>query len=289
MTFRRQLPVFALLVAAVAAALAWAWRSRAEAARAARAETDARLAAAAGQEAAVRQKVAAPAPGSRPADAAPPATAFFQRLQNDPAFQNLYLAGVRARTSIRYRAFFSAQKLSPDQIRQFLDIEVKRQAAMLDLRAIEQQRGISSADPVIRQMQEQILGSYRDAQAALFGPGFSRQRSQYLRNVIYQDVLGNLAGTAALGGEPLAPAQITQLQGISSAAVAPDSNPLDTAAAWNAIMSQAGNILSPAQRELLATADFNSGGYGGLFQDKLSQLITQRADEDAAAGKDSAP
>jgi len=288
MSARRRVQWSALLVAVVATALAWFWRRQATAAREALAAVQPQIAAAHGREEALRRREAElarlpPALPGRPhaaAKAAPNQKSFFQRLQDDPAAQKRFLALQRAVASLRFREFFEAQKLSPDQIRQFLDNEMRREEAMLDLNNIRQTQGLAASDPAIAQLRRQAQEEYQTGLANVLGPDGLAQYAAYMsRDESVQSTLGSLAGIAAIAGVPLDPGQLKRLGEVVAAA--PTNGSGDTLAA---IIAQAGDFLSPAQIDILSNGNRNGATWVGLFQQRLATVVSQALDKDAAAG-----
>jgi hypothetical protein len=213
-------------------------------------------------------------------------------IANDPKAEVLMLRWQRAVVLLEYGPFFRAHGLSPDQIQKFQDNWVRRIEQNIDLAAAAR-----AQDPAGRQainkLQAQGKADYESAQQEVLGLDRWRQIQEYERTeVVRNTVVLGLAGGAALAGVPLTAQQGDQLwqAALNSASHDPNVKGQDLVATidWDALDTQARQILSPAQLALFTTTAYPSGfSPRGKYQ--LDAVIRRALQADAAASTAKGP
>lgn len=173
-------------------------------------------------------------------------------LLNDPALQAIWLAARQARLSRSYGLLYQQLRLSPDQIE-------KLQAAMMQLEEQTMDLGgiAGKQDPAdraaIAALRKKAHEEFEAVLRNVLGDDGTRQLREYERVGMVRNVIGTVAGTAAIEGIPLTPAQAEQLTSFVATATKRYSSggPADvTTVNWETVDAQMQPVLSPEQFEI---------------------------------------
>jgi len=230
--------------------------------------------------AAVAAQLAVKAP-PHPAPVPSPA----ELLQKDPKVQVLWLAARRATNAATYGPFFRALGLTDEQVRRFQDIALKREEDELDLSAIAKTQQLAASDPSIAGMREQADAQFAAARRELLGPDGYGKLQDFERTLPMRDLVGGIAGTAALAGIPLTPAQadaMTQALANANLSYRTGATASPTRVDWAAADRAVQAILTPAQFTLYQSVE-PEGGMGRRFGGIMSDAIEKAEKADAVA------
>jgi hypothetical protein len=187
-------------------------------------------------------------------------------LEKSPELQARYLAAKRRDLGVSYGPFVVELGLSPDQAGRFLEIKLAAVENTMDLNSATRARGMTESDPAVqamrRQSEETMLAEERD----LLGEAGYQRLVEFERTLSSRDYVGGIAASLVFSGDPISPAQASQLTQIlaeasetyrnGARALGPSPNldepmrtrqpgrePIDSSQA----LAQARAVLSPAQ------------------------------------------
>ena len=177
------------------------------------------------------------------------------------------LAVFRATLGQRYRQFYRALGLSPQQIGVFENLLTARQEEIIDLNAVASADG-PDARPEVEEIRRQEDDDFRAAQFALLGDGGYRQLQEFNRMLPVWNVVAGIE-VPVFPRVPLSPAQTQQLTAALTGASDSYKNggvaTLDSID-WNTALAKAQGFLSAEQMEGLKSI---------MNRIKLLQLGTQ--------------
>lgn len=228
---------------------------------------------------------------SKAAPVAPQRPWIPERLQNEPAFQALWLANQRAGLAKRYGPFFRSLGLSPAQGEEFRDIAAKREEQIMDIESVMRSQGFAEGDANVTTLRHQAEAEYRSAQQALLGEAGYQQLQDYERTSgIRETIAGLVGGAVVVARDPFTPAQAAQLVEAlaNTSAHYRQGGPVDgDEIDWDAIDEQARSILTASQFDYFKTAEPLTS-VGGRFQSRLYQSFRRAKAADQASSINSA-
>lgn len=175
------------------------------------------------------------------------AAAIFQ----DPALEPLRLASQRAGIRLRYAVFFQIHPLAPSQIRNLEDLVVERDRQVSDLDELTRSRSAGVDDPAVSRLRKKIDDDFQRGLSGQLGTSLAIEFTEFERTLPVRDVVDKLAGALALQGDPLTPAQATQLTSTLAEASpkyqeggAADPNDVD----WPVALNASSQVLTPPQQ-----------------------------------------
>ena len=196
-------------------------------------------------------------------------------MASDSKLAALSLAVFRATLGQKYRQFYRALGLSPQQIGAFENLLTARQEETIDVNAVASADG-PDARPEIDEVRRQEDDDFRAAQIALLGEAGYHQLQEFNRALPVWNLV-NVIETPPFPQDSLSPAQTQQLATILTGASGNFENggvaTLDSID-WNTALAQAQGFLSAEQMEGLKRL---------VNQLKLLQLGAQFSRRDAGA------
>lgn len=180
---------------------------------------------------------AVPSPSDdKGADATPPARAPWNRngrpdfaaIMDRPEVQRLMAVQRKAELDSRYSALFRQLNLTPEQLDAFKNLLVEKSTAMLDVRTVAREQGISPrTDP------DTYLKLVTDAQAQIddnirsqLGDAAFSQYKDYEQTLPQRNLVTQLEQRLSYSSTPLSPAQSTQMVAILAATSPAPSGPV---------------------------------------------------------------
>lgn len=209
-------------------------------------------------------------------------------LRNDPSLQVLNLAAQSAVRRMMYRPLMERLPLRPEQVSAFEEILQRREEQMMDLRHSALEQGLAVDDAKLAPLWTEIHRQADDALRALLGQdGFGAFRD-YERGAALREVVGAVAGAAALAGAALTRQQAEALFEVCAASSesyrrgeAATPQMLD----WDAVDVAAARHLSPARMRILQSVEaMGARGMGGRHLPRLNFLIHQAQEREAKTG-----
>jgi hypothetical protein len=171
-------------------------------------------------------------------------------LRSNPRLQALYFENLGAQQRNNSAPLYHALGLSPEQILQMDDINLRAAERRMDLRWAAEAQGTSLADPAYLALQRQVTEQAKADTGNVLGEAGAQQLQALLRAAPVNYVVGQVGAAVAQTATPLSAdqaAQLTQLlanasgdyQGGRAAALA--------SVDWNAALSQAQGLVSAPQ------------------------------------------
>lgn len=211
---------------------------------------------------------------------------ILEMIRDDPEAEALYLESQRAQLSSMYGPLIRSLDLSTEGAAKFQAHQLQRRETMMDLNDALRTQGAASATAVA-QLRADAEKRYADAQRELLGDEGYRAMQDYERTASFREVVGMVAGMAAIEHVPLSPEQADAL--VRAAADASSNyraggSLVIVALDWAAVETRAREILSPAQFDIFQNMD-PGPTRGGIQQSRLysSVDLAKRSETQAPA------
>lgn len=193
----------------------------------------------------VGQRTAGVAP--KPAAARPDTAAS---LEANPGLRALFRKGFQADLAARYRPFYDAARLSPEQIRKFEQLMTEAEEVKMDFQITAKAQGFTPADPALGKLRAQGEAELKAAATEILGDEGYRQLLQFKRAEPLEVAVNDLAMLVAQSPTPLSAAQagqlLTTMANASSSYRAGDRAEL-ASVDWPQALASAQSFLAPAQ------------------------------------------
>jgi hypothetical protein len=204
-------------------------------------------------------------PPSPQATSAASAQAVMKKLAEErehasrPVAQLWELAGQRSKFTLANLPFFDRLKLSPTQVEQCVEIELKRFQTSLDMKPLFNQGLLAGRDdPIAAKLSGDARAEAEAAYRELLGESGYQQFQEFRRTDVARTIVGGIAGVAVVSGAPYTRPQIDQLvQAIADS----DSRYLGGqdvqwhTVDWNIADAKLRPLMTDAQWTLFKTAD----------------------------------
>lgn len=210
-------------------------------------------------------------------------SAALSREESKAALDEVeYLAQERVRFANVYRPFFAKQRLSREQIEQFIAIGLKRFERVRDLNS---QTIMLRDDPVLENLRQQAEVEEDAAYRILLGEAAYQRLHDYERTIMARDHIGGFAADAVLAGVSLTAAQLEAMVEI----VGGNSHTFQgghykswnaAAADWAMLDLQLRPLMSEAQWAFYQRTAQTKGSYRLNY--KFEAAIRQAAETDVA-------
>lgn len=206
-----------------------------------------------------------------------------------PATQRLQLEERRAGLRPDYRQFFEKLRLSPAQIERFVEINLKRFAADMDISALVKQGVVAGSDPAVATLRADVKAEQDTAYRELLGESGFQQLEEEWRTEVAKGLVKGFAGMAVLEGVPFTAAQLQQLVQIVANAdssyraggrVSYSMATID----WDLVDAQVRPLMSEAQWVLFNNSANLWAGYNWAYS-RCRSAIEKAAQADTAALK----
>jgi hypothetical protein len=151
----------------------------------------------------------APKPAAEPKAATRPDTATL--LEANPGLRALFRKSFQAELAVRYRPFYDAARLSPEQIRKFEQLMTEAEEVKVDFQTTAQAQGFTASDPALGSLRAQGEAELKAAQTEVLGADGYQQLLQFRRIEPLEVVVNDLATLVVRSPTPLSTAQAEQL------------------------------------------------------------------------------
>lgn len=205
-------------------------------------------------------------------------------LEKSPELQARYLVAKRRDLGVAYGPFVAELGLPPDQAGRFLEIKLAAVEDTMDLNSTTRARNLPESDPAVQAMRRQSEEMMHAAERDLLGEAGYQRLLEFERMLPARDYVGGIAASLVLSGDPISPAQASQLTQILAEASAtyrngaqalgplpnldesmrlrqPARQPIDSVQA----LTQARSVLSPTQYAALEADLLRYGTIVDLF------------------------
>lgn len=218
----------------------------------------------------------------------PPAPRKMSEItSSDPKLEVLELQRQRLALHGDYGYFIHAARLSPEQIRKWEELWVKRSERWMDLASAGRAQDDAGRQTVAA-LQQRSTNEYHIAMAELLGADGHRRLLDYERTIPLRNIVVNgLAGVAALEGFPLTDQQGEQLMqaliasgGADVGGKAQDLTGID----WTAVEEQARRILSAEQFALYKNSA-PATSFSSRWEAQLQATIRRAREADAVTAE----
>ncbi len=132
-------------------------------------------------------------------------------LEKNPQLQSRYLTVKRRDLGVAYGPFVAESGLPPDQASRLLDIKLAEAENAMDLNSITRARGLAESDPAVQAMRRQSEETMQAAERDLLGEAGYQRLVEFERTLPARDYVGGIAASLVFSGDPLSPAQASQL------------------------------------------------------------------------------
>ena len=155
------------------------------------------------------QTNAAPEPAAEPKAATRPDTAAS--LEANPGLRALFRKSFQAELALRYRPFYDAARISPEQIRKFEQLMTEAEEVKMDFQTTARAQGFTTSDPALETLRAQGGAELKAAQTEVLGENGYQQLQQFRRIEPLEVAVNDLATLVARSPTPLSTAQAEQL------------------------------------------------------------------------------
>lgn len=213
---------------------------------------------------------------------------FWERMANDPDFQNRYVAFQRQEKLDLYRPFFRARNLSTEQIERLGDAWARSAMASFDLLAVRKNQRLSHNDSVMMKLsQEASAGALAEETAVLGEAGVAKLR-QWEKTIMTRSIVSGFAGRAVLANAPVDLDQVEKLVAImeGSGPGAKTGRYSQERVDWGIASEAARDVLTPVQHGLFAV-EMERQRTRGEFRRAISEARRSQAEarmKDQASG-----
>ncbi|HUR58362.1 MAG TPA: sigma-70 family RNA polymerase sigma factor [Opitutaceae bacterium] len=185
--------------------------------------------------------------------------ALYNARATNPDMQRLTLQAERASFALRFGPLYSRLNLSPEQVARFEQRLTAASETSLDLMAASVAKGLSPQDPAVQRLGADEKSKFEADVRQLLGEAGFREYQNYERSQPARESVSQLLGNLTAIGAPLTADQMNQLTQIvanHSPAYQQGARVKGTAAdvRWNEVVTDAQNLLSPAQLGVLRAA-----------------------------------
>lgn len=176
-------------------------------------------------------------------------------IAENPRIRSMAVQAYVSQRRLDFAGLFKRLGLAEAQRLKFDEIQAQHEQGLLDLAAGAAKQGIDAGDPGLADLKAELART-RDGQLqSLFGPSFGAygdaEAAMDARRRVNQLLQQNLQGPGAL--EPATADRLTAIVASHrTEGRQPDADP--TGYDWEAILGQAGSILSPAQMDGMRTS-----------------------------------
>jgi hypothetical protein len=132
-------------------------------------------------------------------------------LEKSPDLQARYLVAKRRDLGVSYGPFVAELGLPPDQAGRFLEIKLAAVENTMDLNSTTRSRGMTESDPAVQAMRRQSEETMQAAERDLLGEAGYQRLVEFERTLPARDYVGGIAASLVFSGDPLSPAQASQL------------------------------------------------------------------------------
>ena len=176
-------------------------------------------------------------------------------LRQNPELQALELTAKRQALELNYAPLFRTLKLSPQQVAQFCDHLMRREAAKSDLQAAAE--ALPEHDVAVYRLQERAEKEHEKAQIALLGDSGTQQTVEFERTLRVREGVAALASTATLASVPFTAEQSDRLlRTLLAATPRRSDNTWDfDRIDWVKVSEDARTFLSPAQWRIVTSVE----------------------------------
>lgn len=213
------------------------------------------------------KKQAALAGSAKPGTARPPNLVAV--LEAHPELRGLFRQNFRAKMRQNYQPFYNAARLTSEQRQKFEDLMLDNEEQKMDLQATAQMQGLTTADPAIAKMRQQMDEKLQSAQTELLGAAGCQQLQDFKRVEPQNKFVSDIVSQVALTSSPFTVAQREQLLNVLATSVRDDAggsaNAKDNSTSsvlntllilskttdWPRVMAQVQIFLSPTQLSAL--------------------------------------
>ena len=205
-----------------------------------------------------------------------------QEIEKDPKPQIRRLAARRLALTTIYRPLFRSLGLSSAQSEKFLDLTLKGEERQMDLSAVMRSQGLSEDDPMVIKLRADSDAELQTAQRELLGEAGYRQAQDYGRTSVVRELVGGLAGAAAVAGVPINAPQAEQLTytlANASSRYRSGGSAEVAEIEWDKIDPLARAILSESQLTLFKTVEPPGTAY---YRKRFDDIYNQATKADAA-------
>lgn len=205
-------------------------------------------------------------------------------LEKSPELQARYLVVKRRDLGVSYGPFVTELGLPPDQAGRFIEIKLAAVENTMDLNSTARERDLTESDPAVQAMRRQSEETMQSAERDLLGDTGYQRLIEFERTLPSRDYVAGIAASLVLSGDPISPAQASQLTQIlaeasetyrnGAQALGPSPNldepmrlrqparqPIDSVQA----LTQARGVLSPTQYAALEADLLRYGTIVDLF------------------------
>jgi hypothetical protein len=178
---------------------------------------------------------------------------FFERMENDPVFQNHYMALQRAERLDLFRPFFREKNLSPEQVERLGDAWARSQVAAFDLRAAGKKHRLSHRDPAVMKLSSDANADLHAEEVAVIGEAGAAQMRQWEKTLSVRSVMSSFAGKSVLAGVSIDRDQMEALVRLCVGSPGAKTGRYSRALIdWEAVSAGAGDVLTTEQHALFA-------------------------------------
>lgn len=200
-----------------------------------------------------------------------------------PKGQLVDLAWRRANVGEANAAFYRSAGWSPERVRAYEDILMKREEGVADLQAVAAERGSSMEHPDFQKLSGALYLDYEKSARELLGGEDYTKLVNFGRTVSVRDLVGSVAGAALVEGVPLSAQQVERL--VQALAETSESYRKGQTAMgidfdWAAVELLLPGILSEQQLAFVRTMEAPGGG---LFHIRWNAELVKATSAEAKA------
>jgi hypothetical protein len=203
-------------------------------------------------------------------------------IRANPKLEALYLRHFRFIGERDVGAFLKDMRFSPEQIRAFGDIWLRKVERSTDLKAAAALQDAAGKETVAR-LEKEASEEFKRSMAELLGTEGYKAWEDFTRLNLARMSVASLAGIAAIDGAPIGREQVEQLTRVLADAGVGRENRRPRGAPsvdWAAIDAKAAQILTPAQWALFRSV--NTGAYTTRWNIAVDDAIWRAQQSESA-------